>query len=206
MGFFSSSKSSPEPSNKVWKTDSEFLKGITREALLSIRNSETTAIITVFEEAQKRIITFLNSAGITFNNLDPFSGKDALDNATIIHVIDASSGIISRSLTLNKKVNFLFFGHYPYAPVEKTIIEQLGTQFTSGKISFCSSLDAPFFEAFGGANLKPTMEALGMREDEFIEHKMVNKAILNAMEKIDKKVITERKAKSEREWFEKNVE
>ena len=46
---------------------------------------------------------------------------------------------------------------------------------------------------------------MGLKEDECIEHSLVTKAMANAREKIESMVKHEVAAKSEGEWFLKNV-
>jgi preprotein translocase subunit SecA len=68
-----------------------------------------------------------------------------------------------------------------------------------------SALDEPLFKHFGGDKIIQMMKQLGMKEDSMIEHKMVSKAIENAQEKIEKKVIAEQDASSPQKWIERNL-
>jgi preprotein translocase subunit SecA len=49
------------------------------------------------------------------------------------------------------------------------------------------------------------LDQLGLKEDECIEHSMVTKAMANARAKIESRVKNEITARSEGEWFLKNV-
>jgi hypothetical protein len=44
-----------------------------------------------------------------------------------------------------------------------------------------------------------------MNEDQAIEHKLITQSVINAQQKIEKKVIIEQPARSQKEWMEKNV-
>jgi preprotein translocase subunit SecA len=204
MGFFSSPKSAPRSSTKVWKTKEDCLKGMVKESLLAISNSELAAVITVFDESHKRLIEFLNSTGVTHQEITIFSGKDAIEQKNSLMVINTSSASIGNSLSSEKKVALLFMGHYPYAVKENKLVEDLYSRFPNSKISFCLSLEDPLFESLGANKLKPLMESLSMKDDECLEHPMIDKAIANALEKINKSLDIEHNASSEKEWFNRN--
>lgn len=67
-----------------------------------------------------------------------------------------------------------------------------------------SSLNEPLFKRFGADKIIQVMKQLGMKDDEVIEHSMINKAIQRAQEKIEKKVVVEQSAHSQHDWLEKN--
>jgi preprotein translocase subunit SecA len=85
------------------------------------------------------------------------------------------------------------------------VIENLATHFPGSSMSFCLSLEDAFFEIFGSENMRPIMGSLGMKDDEFVEHNLISKAIKRAQEKISKSVLAESTARSEKEWVEKNI-
>ncbi|MDP4262619.1 MAG: hypothetical protein Q8941_08815 [Bacteroidota bacterium] len=49
------------------------------------------------------------------------------------------------------------------------------------------------------------MKKIGAKENSMIEHKMVSASIKNAQEKIEKKVLIEHTAQSQKEWMERNL-
>ncbi len=204
MGLFSSRSSKKTATNKVWITAETCLKGIAREGLLAVKNSEPAILITVFEESHIRLMAFLDSNKVPHRVINSFSGKDVLDVRNSLLVFNASSGVVGKNLSTDKKVTILFYGRCPNQVTESKMLEDLSLQFPSSKIAFCLSLEDPIFEALGADRIKPLMESLGMKEDECIEHPMVDKAIANALEKVNKSLVMEQKAHSEKEWFAKN--
>jgi hypothetical protein len=204
MGLFSSTKS-VKSTNKVWMTRDTCIKGLAREGLLAMKNSEVGLVITVFEESNAALISFLDLNKVPYQLVSSFSGKDVFQQTGSLLIVDASSGSIGKNLSSDKKSAILFFGRCPNRATENKMMEDLSSQFPGCKISFCLSLEDPVFEALGVDRIKPLMESLGMKDDECIEHPMVDKAITNAMEKINKSLITERKAHSEKEWFIMNT-
>ncbi|NOT76367.1 MAG: hypothetical protein HOP08_15670 [Cyclobacteriaceae bacterium] len=203
MGLFSFGKPSPpKANNKVWKTREECLKGTVRECLLSIRNSEIAIIAFPFEESRQAMETFLNKAPVPFQSIDTYAGKDILSTTDKIFLIDLFP---LTNLSSDRKINFFILGRYPYLPEERKSLEHLRIKFPNAVISFCLSLDDTVFKVFGSERLKPLMESLGMKEDEFIEHAMINTSIANGLEKIEQKVVNELKSSSEKGWFERNL-
>lgn len=61
-----------------------------------------------------------------------------------------------------------------------------GRQGDPGSSKFYVSLEDDLMRIFGGERLKKTMERLGMKEGESIEHRMVSRSIEKAQEKVEK--------------------
>ena len=91
--------------------------------------------------------------------------------------------------------------HYPLLSKETAFFEKLGL----GSVIIFSSLNEPLFKQFGADRIIQLMKQLGMSEDEVIEHNMITKSIRNAQEKIEKKVIVEQSAHSQKDWMDKNL-
>ncbi|HEV7783561.1 MAG TPA: hypothetical protein VGO58_19950 [Chitinophagaceae bacterium] len=95
----------------------------------------------------------------------------------------------------------VFGEHYPMRGKEQSLYGKLGLS----SIVIFSSLGEPLFQRFGGDRIIRLMKQLGIKEDEVIEHKMISNSIRNAQEKIEKKVIVEQSAHSQKDWIEKNL-
>lgn len=95
-----------------------------------------------------------------------------------------------------------FAEHYPLLAKEEQAFKRLMLK----EVNVLSSLDEPFFAQFGGEKTIEIIRKLGMNEDEIIAHSFVNRAIKNAQEKIGKKVVIERVASSQEEWYRLNVQ
>jgi hypothetical protein len=94
----------------------------------------------------------------------------------------------------------VFVEHYPLSGMEQQLFSRIGKK----EVSVLSSLDEPIFELFGGEKIIRTMKKLGMKDDEVISHAMVSASISRAQAKIAKKITVEKRASSQREWFEIN--
>jgi hypothetical protein len=212
MGLFSFLKSNkPVFADKVWRTRPEAMKGMIMEALKAITQNQVPVVFCYFENTITEIISFLTASDVPYFQLTNDSIGEASGQNKVVLICDASliysSHGLMRLLTAissRSKVQFLFAGHYPLPAKENKIIEKLSS-YTPAEITFCSSIDGPSFEPFGADRIISVLDQLGFKEDECIEHSLVSKAMANAREKIEDIVKHEVAAKSEEEWFLKNI-
>jgi hypothetical protein len=123
----------------------------------------------------------------TISELETQVGQNTVLNARTIHRSQIEGSTV------------IFIEHHPMKSKEETVFKQLEIK----EVIVLTSFDEPLLIMFGGEKLIKIMQGLGMKEDEIIEHKMVSQSIVNAQEKIEKKVIVEPTARSQAEWLEK---
>lgn len=95
----------------------------------------------------------------------------------------------------------IFYEHHPLVSKEKSWLEENQLQ----EAVFYSSLDEPLFLFAGGANIARLMQKMGMQEEEAISHSLISKSIDGARKKLADKVMSATSARSQKEWFERNV-
>lgn len=95
----------------------------------------------------------------------------------------------------------IFVEHYPLSQNEQALFSSLGLK----EAIVFSSLDEPFFQHFGGDRIITVMKKVGMSDDEPVEHAMITKALRNAQDKLNKKILLEQSARSQQEWLRKNI-
>ncbi len=207
MELFSFGKSAPAtPSDKVWKTSQACLKGTVTQALIAIKAGELPVIITFFEESHQQLMDFLKASNAPHLLINTLLTSEITQLKGTIAVFELyTSGTHFLHLPKEVKATVFFLGHYPLPDTERKVIEEIRLTHPNAVISFCQSLDDALFEQLGTGNLAPLLEKIGLTDDECIEHALVSKAIHRSLEKLGEKVITESKAKSMREWLEKNV-
>jgi len=110
---------------------------------------------------------------------------------------------LAESLSLESIVGKLvIFGeHYPLRKKEQALFEKLKLN----QAPVLVSLEEPFIHFFGGDRTIELMHKMGVQENEVIAHAMITKSIQNAQDKIEEKVIAERRAHSAKEWFQQNM-
>lgn len=94
---------------------------------------------------------------------------------------------------------------HPMAGKDQLLHECILKSYPYSKILFFTSTDGPLMKAFGGEKIHKMMLALGMDENEKLEHSMITKSIFKAQEKIKAKVQHEKPAYSKQEWMDTNV-
>lgn len=70
--------------------------------------------------------------------------------------------------------------------IDNQLRGRAGRQGDPGSSKFYISLEDDLMRIFGGERLKKTMERIGMKEGESIEHRMVSRSIEKAQEKVEK--------------------
>jgi preprotein translocase subunit SecA len=213
MGLFSFLKSDkPAYSDKVWRTKQAAYKGITTDALLAIKQGQIPLVLVCFEASQQNLADFLQEQQVPFFELNTDSVSALMSQDKVVYVCSSqiliSSAIVNSALkSLSKKGRLitLMLGHYPLTAGDNKMIEKARELSPESSLTFYSSLDEPIFNLFGGENLIGLLENLGMQEEEAIEHSMVTKSMERARQKLDSMVKHEVTARSQEEWFEKNV-
>lgn len=145
------------------------------EACRNLVNNENAVLIAWFAETKE--------------NLEVLFGSDNVFMAREIGAQHIDNQII------------YFVEHYPLHLREEQLFEKLGLK----EVVVLTSLDEPFFQAFGGENIRMLMEKLGMEPGECIEHTMVSKAIRNAQDKISKQVLVDTESHSQEQWMKRLV-
>lgn len=129
----------------------------------------------------------------TYDSISACFSQNGIDTGPIVLAREVASHHIN-----NKSV--LFAEHYPSKTKETELFERLNFQ----SVTVWSALEEPIFKAFGGDRIIEVMKKLGMAEDEPVQHPMISNAIANTQNKIEKNLITELSARSQKEWIEKN--
>ena len=96
----------------------------------------------------------------------------------------------------------IFAEHYPLQMKEQDLFRQLQLK----EVKVLSALDEPLFKMFGADKIVDLVKKMGMNENDRLENQMISNAIKNAQQKLEKQVIIEHSAPSQRAWLEKNLQ
>jgi hypothetical protein len=176
FNLFKKKEGSVKVIDKIWMTQEAKWNGI----LELWKKDPELIIITWFDATLRHLETLF--AQETTSPVSLFAAKE-------VH----SSHIAGRKI--------IFAEHHPMRKKEQDAF----TQWHLTEAIVHSAMDEPLFKAFGGEKIVGMMKQMGMKDDSMIEHKMISKAIENAQEKIEKKVVTESMASSQQEWIERNL-
>jgi hypothetical protein len=170
------------------KSDSPAVKDI----IWMNRNAKWKAIIDEWKKDPSLIIIcWFNN---TLRELEALFAAESIPASLFIAAQVHSSQISGKRL--------IFAEHYPIVTKEQELFRSLGLS----EVIVHSSLDEPLFDHFGGDRIAQMMKQMGMKETESASHKMISQAIVNAQEKIGKKVMVEQMANSQKEWIERNLQ
>jgi hypothetical protein len=108
----------------------------------------------------------------------------------------------SFSATKYSSAKILFLEHYPLRAKEEALVQNCMQE----EFIFYNTLTEPIFEYFGGDRIIDVMSMMGYKDDETIQHKMIDKSLLRAQEKIAERVQFETNTSaSQNEWMLVNV-
>jgi hypothetical protein len=109
--------------------------------------------------------------------------------------------IMYRHATTAKKDQYIFAEHYPLNTKENELYNNLGLT----QITVLCSLDEPLFKSFGSDKIISVLKAIGIKEDELIEHDLITQSIKKAQDKINKSILIDNTATSQEDWLRKNL-
>jgi hypothetical protein len=175
FGLFKKKEQSLKITDRIWMSESYKLKAFAEEW----KKNKETVFIFWFDE--------------TLREVEAEMAKEITEQPLLFTAREVAASHIS-----GKPV--VFAEHYPLPQKENELFERLGLK----EVWIWSALNEPLFHRFGGEKIIQMMKAMGMKEDEPVEHAMISKAIRNAQEKIEKKVMLEQTAHSQKDWLQKN--
>lgn len=196
MGLFGTSKKLI--TTRAWKNRIAALRGLGVLAMTEMKAGNSVVVVTFFDDRFEDCRNFLTENQIPFSTLDDVN---LVNKPASLYLVRASQ--LGRPLTgINKLSTVLFYGRYPIKGWEESVEQKLPA---CEQKFYCVSLEDPFFQLFGGDRVKLLMEQLGMKDDEFVEHSMIDRSIGRAQEKLAGKIRSETKTGSEEEWYRRNA-
>lgn len=145
-----------------------------------IQQNSSTVIITWFEDTWHKLENMFAQANMPTSTLFP-----------------------SRQVTHEhiKNAQIIFAEHYPLYQKEKELYKKL--HITQAEVY--SSLDEPIFKHFGSDRLSELLKKMNCKDNQPIQHKMVDTAIKRAQDKIAYVVAFEQGATSQAGWLMRNL-
>lgn len=99
-----------------------------------------------------------------------------------------------------------FMEHHPSFIKENTLLQHLLESCEVKEVFFYVSLDEALFQHFGSDNILQLMGKMGFGEDEYLEHSMILKSVVNAQKKLDEETGgNTMETATAKDWFELNV-
>lgn len=155
------------------------------------QTAKWNGILQAWKATQPLIVCWFDDTLQHLQNL--FANEPGTDEALVLASHLHPSQLAGRTV--------VFAEHYPLHKKEMELFERLQLP----EIIVHAALNEPLLLQFGGERIAGLMKQLGMAAEESVSHPMISKAIVNAQEKIEKKVVTESLATSAAQWIAKNT-
>jgi|GEM_PF-1493297 len=209
FNFFKKKTPSVPYQNFIWfgeEAKYEFLMKTLQQLLAS---KQRVVLLSFFGDTQSKLKEQLQDVKISYQSLEKQEALSSDSYLFLGNVSESENGLNSlKSLMATQSTDnlrFIFAEHYPAFKYENQILQKIAKLFPESEIGFYTALREPFFEVFDGERIIKMMQTLGMDENEMINHTMIDKSIIRAQEKIQGKIIQERRATSQKKWLEINL-
>jgi len=171
LDFFKKAPKGPSINVRIW---------------MNIEAKEKACIFMALAESD---LIFIAWSKVTFQLfLEMFSGQN-ISNEVML----AKDVLPSRM----RGRNFVFLERHYDHEKELEFLKSLNAKEVLAHVS----LSDPLMNAFNSDRIKEVLDTMGHEEDEYIEHKMINKSIERAMEKIKNDGLQEDSSEVLKEWM-----
>lgn len=214
FGLFKSKPQVNHHPDRVWMKSALRYQSLVNDVIQLQLSRRPVMVVFFFEDAGAELQRLFTAEQVSFGELKMNTATELRANrekAALVNGLDLaySQSLIefAGSRAQSGEVHILCAGHYPLPATEKELLAQLAQQPNAKNIHvrFYTSMEDGLMKIFGAEKMIKLMEMLGMKEDDVLEHAMISKSIGNAQEKVAKKVMTEKRARSEEEWFRLNM-
>jgi hypothetical protein len=134
-----------------------------------------------------------------FTNTAQYYRKLFLENNILEEKIIESKNFSAAKYPLQK---IIFLEHFPLRAKEEALVQNCIQQ----EFVFYTALTEPIFAYFGSEKIIGLMSKMGYKENETIQHSMIDKSLVRAQEKIGERVQFESNiSSSQADWMQVNV-
>ena len=150
------------------------------------------------------VVFFFNTSK---NKLLSAMNTDLETNLIMADQIMSGTAIPKIRTFLSQSGKSLVLGErHPLNSHENDIVGKLESAFISLPVTAYCALDDAFMLRFGGERMSELMKSMGIKENELIEHAIIEKSIEKAQEKFTNKTLTDSKTNSPEEWLRNNLQ
>lgn len=207
--------------DKIWLDGNRKLDGICEDALDARAELSNALILAHFKSTLSIVEGQLSARAIDYTSYTPldfsalcFRGHDTASTRVWVglasyfpargsaHSSARSSAPVDQS---RSALRILVAEHHPLASRDEAVLDVARSLGCDAQVIHYTSLTDPLLHHFGGDRIRGLMTQMGMEEQECISSPVINRAIRNAQEKIQKQVQREMQTNSPEEWFKFNL-
>lgn len=203
--------------DKIWLDGHRKLDGICQDASDARADLSNVLILAHFKSTLSILEDCLSARAIDYKSYSPpdfsalcFRGHDTESTSVWVglasHFQARSSEASSARMEQSRSaLRILVAEHYPLASRDEAVLDAARSLACDAQVIHYTSLTDPLLNHFGGDRIRGLMTQMGMEEQECISGPVINRAIRNAQEKIQKQVQREMQTNSPEEWFRFNL-
>ena len=182
----------------VYLSQTELYRQLIGKVIKSSEASNRLMLVYHFNETGVAIRKLLEAAQVSFGAWTDPIGTDS-------NVLLIESKKLRQFSKIDDFSTILFSEIHPIGGVDVEFNELLKAKNVVAEIVFYVSMDSPILSRFGAEKIIDMMNRLGMKENEKIEHKMIDTSILRAQERLKELIVHEKEAESIQEWMDFNA-
>lgn len=206
--FFKKKKKGIQVQDKVWISKVEKFRGLYHHLDQALQAGEPLLIINQFENTQQEVQQMMTKLDVSHQLIEQSTDEPQTVNLWMVSTENLLSiGVGSNwanHLQAKEGLQVIISEHHPSYQQEQVLLGHLTTLLPMASTTVFTALDEPFMQLFGGDRIITLMERIGVKENEALEHAMINKSIDRAQQKIDKKIAQNIQANSQQEWMERS--
>lgn len=207
--------------DKIWLDGNRKLDGICQDASDARADLSNALVLAHFKSTLSILQDCLSARAIDYKSYSPldfsalcFRGHDTGSTSVWVglasHFQARPSGAtlarMERSQEQSRSaLRILVAEHHPLASRDEAVLDAARSLDCDAQVIHYTSLTDPLLNHFGGDRIRGLMTQMGMEEQECISSPVINRAIRNAQEKIQKQVQREMQTNSPEEWFRFNL-
>lgn len=198
FGLFKSKPKVAPLTHHVYLSQTALYRQLIGKVIKSSESLNRLMLVYHFNETEVAIRRLLEAAQINFGSSNDPIGTDS-------NVLLFQAKEIRQYSKIDEFSIILFCEIHPLGGVDVEFYQILKAQNERAEIVFYVSMDSPILTRFGAERILDMMNKLGMEENEKIEHKLIDKSILKAQEKLKQLIIHEKEAESIQKWMDSNA-
>lgn len=199
---------------KVWVDGERKLEGVRQDIARAAAEEKNVLLLAHFEETLSALASSLRARSVPYQThfdddasalCAPARGDEGAKVWLALASHFRAQGPAPAGGARVSRILVLVAEHHPLPSKDEAVVEAASRVPCRSEIVFHTALTDALLKRFGGERLQGLLKQLGLKEDEYVSHPLISKAIRSAQEKIGRQVAGELPTRSAEEWFGYNL-